>query len=80
MMSIKKAPTGGNRIGAKQEGLRTHPVPIVTHVCRSRKRVRFRRTTINEILAITVCVVLLGGLLHIGIRLLVQGLIALYGW
>ena len=27
MMSTKKAPTGGNRIGAKQDGLRTHPVP-----------------------------------------------------
>lgn len=27
MMSTKKAPTSCNWIGAKQDGLRTHPVP-----------------------------------------------------
>lgn len=80
MMSIKKAPTSGNWIGAKQDGFRTHPVPIVTHAHRPRKRVRFRRTTINEILAITVCVVLLGGLLHIGIRMACLAIIAIFGF
>ena len=80
MMSIKKAPTSGNWIGAKQDGFRTHPVPIVTHAHRPRKRVRFRRTICNELIGIAAACVVLGIALHIGIRMACLAIIAIFGF
>ena len=80
MTHTKKAPTGGNRIGAGQDGLQTHPVPIVTHAHRTRKRVRFRRTICNELIGITAACVVLGIALHIGIRMACLAIIAIFGF
>lgn len=77
MIAIKKAPRRHAEHGVNRDN---HYVPFVTHARRRRKRIRFRRTTLNEILAITVCVVLLGGLLHIGIRMACLAIIAIFGF
>lgn len=55
MCANKKAPICGNRIGAKQDNLTNHPVPIITRSPRHyKRRVRFRLTPANVLLVLAI--------------------------
>ena len=77
MMAIKKAPRWRAEHGVSEND---HYVPIVTHARRRRKRIRFRRTTANEIVASIVAGTLLAWLIQTTIAILVDFAIRMGTW
>ena len=76
-MAIKKAPRWSAEHGVNKDN---HYVPIVTHARRRRKRIRFRRTTANEIVASIVAGTLLAWLIQATIAILVELAIQMGAW
>ena len=77
MMPIKKAPCWRTEHGVSEND---HYVPIVSHVRRRHKRIRFRRTTANEIVASIVAGTLLAWLIQTTIAILVDFAIRMGTW
>lgn len=55
MSANKKAPNCGNSIGAEQDVMLKHPVPIITRSPRHyKRRIRLRLTPVNALLVLAV--------------------------
>lgn len=77
MMPIKKAPRGHAEHGVSENN---HYVPIILHVHGKRNRIRFRKTTMNEIIAAVVVGTMLAWLIQVTIAILVELAIQMGAW